>query len=319
MGLFRGRADRNSLISSLSCITNATMISGTEQMKGSEINHSNLKLIVIVFCLIAAGIISIPATMAQGNLILLKKRIVFEGQRNTEILEYGNIGEDTATYVVSLIHLRMNEDGTVEKITAPDSGELFADDYVRYFPHSMVIAPKESQTMKIQLVNTENLRPGEYRSYLYFRAKAKNSEIIEKAPDIPGNVSVSLTPEFGIAIPVIIRMGTPAVTAQITDLSLEKQSDSSRSLRFSIRREGNFSVYGHITVTHIAANGKKTEVAKVQGVAVYAPGQLRRCMMVLKNQPKIDYHTGKLLVSYTKPEEEESQILAESFLNLDGH
>lgn len=294
-------------------------MSGTEHMKGSEMNHSNLKLIVIVLCLITAGIISIPATMAQGNLILLKKRIVFEGQRNTEILEYGNIGEDTATYVVSLIHLRMNEDGTVEKITAPDSGELFADDYVRYFPHSMVIAPKESQTMKIQLVNTENLKPGEYRSYLYFRARTKINELTEHAPEIPGNVTVSLTPEFGIAIPVIIRTGTPAVTVRVTDLSLEKQPDLSHTLRFTLQREGNFSTYGHITVTHIAADGRKTEVGKVQGVAVYTPGLVRRCMIVLKNEPGVDYQKGKLLISYTKPEAEERQILAESSLSLDNH
>jgi len=41
--------------------------------------------------------------------------------------------------------------------------------------------------------------------------------------------------------------------------------------------------------------------------------------MVLKNQPEIDYRKGKLLVRYSKPEEESGQILAESFLILDEH
>jgi len=59
--------------------------------------------------------------MAQGNLMLLPRRVIFEGSKRYEELNLAKIGKDTARYVISLMHIRMKEVGGFEEISQPDS------------------------------------------------------------------------------------------------------------------------------------------------------------------------------------------------------
>src|SRR5690606_10839237 len=91
------------------------------------------------------------------------------GKRNAE-LNVANTGKDSARYVVSLVELRMKEDGTFETITEPDSGQNFATPHLRFFPRSVYLGPNEAQMIKVQVRNPGQLKPGEYRSHIYLRA-----------------------------------------------------------------------------------------------------------------------------------------------------
>ena len=64
----------------------------------------------------------------------------------------------------------------------PDSGQQFADKYLRFFPRRVTLAPNESQMVKLQMVKTNELQPGEYRSHLYFRAVPKEQPLGESDP-----------------------------------------------------------------------------------------------------------------------------------------
>ena len=122
---------------------------------------------------------------AQGNLLIMPKRVVFEGSKRSEDLSLANIGKDTATYVISFVQFRMKDDGSFEKITDPDSAQNFSDKYLRFFPRTVTLAPNESQTVKVQVTKKDELKPGEYRSHLYFRAIPKQPPLGEKDP-LPG-------------------------------------------------------------------------------------------------------------------------------------
>lgn len=124
----------------------------------------------LIFGLLLLRILCSGMAMAQGNLLLLPRRVIFEGSKRYEELNLANTGKDTARYVISLMHIRMKEDGGFEEIGQPDSGDRIADRFVRFFPHSVVLGPGESQVVKIQLTKINELTPGEYRSHLYFRA-----------------------------------------------------------------------------------------------------------------------------------------------------
>jgi hypothetical protein len=261
-------------------------------------------------------IISTDSVNAQGNLILLQKRVVFEGSKRIESVEYGNTGEDTAKFVVSLLHMRMKPDGSFEVITEPDSGQFFADNYVRFFPRNIILAPKESQIMKIQLTNTRDMNPGEYRSHLYFRAIPGKPEKDELPAEKQEGLSVILKPVFGITIPLIIRVGEGVTSVQITDLKTEQRDDSTRVLQFCFRRKGIFSTYGDVTALYVSAQGNETEVGRIRGVAVYTPGELRNASLALKNIKGVDYHSGKIKLLYTKPIEEQGAIMATADLEL---
>lgn len=70
---------------------------------------------------------------AQGNLLITPRRAVFEGSKRSIDLNLANTGQDTATYSISLVQIRMKEDGGFETITEPDQGQRFADSFVRFF------------------------------------------------------------------------------------------------------------------------------------------------------------------------------------------
>jgi len=245
-------------------------------------------------------LIALPLkVIAQGNLLITPVRVIFEGQKKIQELNLANTGQDSAKYLVSFMELRMNEDGTFDKINTPDSGQHFASNNLRYFPRTVILAPGEAQLVKIQLTKASQLTPGEYRSHIYFRAVPNDKPLGEKSP-VPDSsgISVKLVPVFGITIPVIIRVGTSDTKVSIQDLSLDYSVPYRLNMTFN--RTGNFSVYGDLTINHISSQGKITPVGNVNGLAVYTPNALRHFHLDLDSTKKnIDYHKGKLQVIFT--------------------
>jgi P pilus assembly chaperone PapD len=104
-------------------------------------------VIMLVAGLLISIIISPGVSMAQGDLLITPRRVVFEGSKRSMDLNLANIGKDTATYAISL----MKEDGGFETITDPDPGQRFADRFIRFFPRSVTLGPNEAQAVKIKL------------------------------------------------------------------------------------------------------------------------------------------------------------------------
>lgn len=249
---------------------------------------------------------------AQGNLLIAPARVVFEGQSRMHELNLANTGKDTARYLISFIEIKMNEDGTFEQISQPDSGQHFASGNLRYFPRSVVLAPNEAQTVKIQLVKTNQLSSGEYRSHIYFRAESMAKPLDMNALKDSFGLSVRLIPVFGISIPVIIRVGDTNATANISGLTLTPEN----RLSMIFNRTGNASIYGGITVEHISGQGKVSKVGTVNGLAVYTPNLSRQFQINLDDKQGVDYHKGMLRVIYTTKKGTISTQLAKAELQL---
>ena len=252
----------------------------------------------------------------QGNLLVTPRRIVFEGGKKTAEINLANVGKDSARYVVSMVEMRMNENGSFETITQPDSGENFASKYLRYFPRSVYLGPNEPQVIKVQLHNTAQLKPGEYRSHIYFRAVPEEKPLGEEDEAAKeGTISVKLTPVFGITIPVIIRIGESNTTVKFSGLKFQMK-DTIPQLDFTIDRSGNMSVYGDVEVAHIAKDGKSTKVYAAKGLSVYTPNKKRLVAAKLETKEKVDFRSGYLHVTYSS-QTDAKEKLAETEIKLD--
>ena len=257
---------------------------------------------------------SVPL-LAQGDLMVFPKRIVFDGiQSRVQNINLGNTGKDTATYRLSYNQIQMDEDGKFTMIEEPEENQNFASPYLRYYPRTITLAPNEWQVVKIQLTKTSELKEGEYRSHLYFRAipKTKLLETEKNATDTikPKGLDIQLKPVYGISIANIITIGAATTAVTLSDLILLP----SQILSLNIYRSGNQSAYGELNVNHISPAGIITNVGLIKGYAVYAPGTLRRTKIQLSNIPNIDYTRGKLQVTYYTPDH--VAVYAEAFLNL---
>jgi hypothetical protein len=256
--------------------------------------------------------------VGQGNLLVTPRRVVFEGNVRSMDLNLANIGQDTATYAISMVQIRMNEDGSFETITEPDPGQNFADKYIRFFPRSVTLPPNEAQVVKVQLTNTDDLNPGEYRSHFYFRSISKVVALGEEEVEVDTtSISVRLIPVFGITIPVIIRVGPSKTEVTLSDIHLELNEDSKPTLSLKFNREGNFSVYGDLAVDHISSTGTITRVGIANGIAVYTPNAVRHFQFDLNTMPGIDYKSGRLQIVFSASSDVKPEKFAEAELLLD--
>jgi hypothetical protein len=267
---------------------------------------------ILFFCLLLA-----PTLLkAQGDLLITPRRIVFEGNNNMQEITLANTGNDTARYTVSFLQYRMTEDGAFEQITEPDPGQMFADPYLRYFPRTVTLAPRESQILRMQFRRTPEMASGEYRSHMYFRAVPEEKPLGEEdRPEDSTAIGIRLTPIFGISIPVIVRVGEVNCTITLTEINLNRQGEMPM-LSLAFNRAGNMSVYGDLIVEHVSPEGKTTQVGVVRGIGVYTPNLVRRFSMELRDAKEVNLSQGKLVIKFISPSETKPQVFAESVLPL---
>ena len=262
------------------------------------------------------GTFLIENTSAQGNLLVTPKRVVFEGNKRSEELNLANTGTDSASYVISFIQIKMKEDGTFEQISQPDSTLQTASNYLRFFPRSVTLAPNEAQSVKVQLIKTNEMKEGEYRSHLYFRGIPNNNKALgEETQKSEEGISVKITPIFGLTLPVIIRRGTPELKIEISDVSFAFNEEREPILKLRLNRTGNISSYGDININYKSNSGAITRVGLLKGLAVYTPNNARNLILKLDNNKTLDWKSGSLEIIYTD-QANQSVVLAESSLKL---
>jgi len=276
-------------------------------MQGIKSIYSRILLAIII------AMIFIPCRLsAQGDLLITPRRVVFEGSKQSQELTLANTGQDTARYNVSFVQYRMTESGAFEQIEAPDSGQYFADKYLRFFPRSVTLAPGEAQVVRMQFRKLPDMQAGEYRSHVYFRAVPKQTALGEEKLADSTAIGIKLIPIFGITIPIIIRVGELNVNVGITDLNLDTTSDTIPNLAVTFTRNGDESVYGDLTVNWMSnTGGDPVEVGVVRGIAVYTPNKIRRFNMQLRKPEGVDYSRGKLVIKYQAPNDLKAEVYAE--------
>ena len=275
------------------------------------------KFIASLGGLLLFSIFFTPSLLAQGDLLVTPRRVVFSGSQRVVELNLANTGQDTAQYNVSIIQYRMTEEGAFEEITEPDPGQFFADKNLRFFPRIVTLAPNEAQTVKMQVINQDRLAPGEYRSHVYFRAVPKETALgFENQNQDTTSLSVRLIPIFGITIPVIIQVGESDTEVSLSDLSVEAVNDTTNRLHMTFNRTGNMSVYGDLKVIHIAPDGSETNVGTVNGIAVYTPNAMRKFRFDLDRTKNVNYKSGKLRITYSAQSDVAPKTFATAELNL---
>ena len=278
-----------------------------------QTSASKMKFLLLLLILLGPA----KQVFAQGDLMVYPTRLVFDGKQDRiQIINLNNTGKDSTTYNLSYIENRMREDGHLEILEAPEADQKIASPYLRFYPRTITLASGETQVVKIQLVKSNELEKGEYRSHLYFRPVVKPEELKSREQETKSSegISISLKPVYGVTIANIVRIDDPRSVSTISNLALETAADHT-FLALQLNREGDASSYGDISVEYISPEGEKIKVAEKKGVAVYTPGTIRKDRVRLKNIEGVDYTTGKLTVRFTAQGANKT-LLAEKTLEL---
>lgn len=266
------------------------------------------QLILAMFFILGVSL----QVLAQGDLLITPRRVVFEGNVQREELSLVNTGKDTTTYSISFVQKNMKEDGSFISLDKKSDQKMSAEPYLRIFPRTVTLAPGEPQVIMLQCRRTPNMAAGEYRSHLYFRSEKDYTPLGSKNPFKDSSlVSVQLIPIFGISIPVIVRTGTLNVASTFTNLRLSVVNDTIPTLDFTINRAGNCSTYGDLVVEYSSGKNKPIAVGLIKGVGVYTNLDHRNVSVKLNQVKGVVFKTGNLKVRYTTPDDAKYMVYAE--------
>jgi len=252
---------------------------------------------------------------AFAGLMLYPTRVVLENKDRSAQVELINNGDKPETYRIGIFNQRMTETGEIVAADKPQAGEQFADNMLRYSPRQVTLQPGKAQTVRIMVRKPAGLAAGEYRSHLQFDrvADAEGAANLENlAKPGKGEIGIALQALVGASIPVIVRHGETKVTTTLTDLAIETAKDNAQLLSFTIKRNGNRSIYGDLVATFTPTGGSPLEVAKVTGVAVYVPNPLRKSKLPLKLPEGVTLKKGTLTLRYLDRPEAGGKVMADA-------
>ena len=224
----------------------------------------------------AAGLLLANSALSQAetDLMVYPTRAVMTDRQRTAQVDVINTSQMKSSYKISLVRKRMTDTGSIEDVASPDPGEKFADELVKYSPRQITLLPGAGQTIRMIFKMPPDLADGEYRSHLVFTKMASGvSDLSEKDDPNPSAVSMRVTVNVGISIPVIARHGKLEAKATIDPASvrLSVVEPKQQLVGFTLLRAGTRSVYGDVAVYR-----GEEKVAVGSGFAIYTPNSQRK-------------------------------------------
>lgn len=250
------------------------------------------RAVAALLIVVAATVVQVPA-LAAGDLLIAPTRVILDGRRGTEVI-LNNIGDEEATYRITLELRRMNDQGRLDDVDlekATDT-ERAALGIIRYAPRRVTLPPNQPQSIRLGLQPDEAMPDGEYRAHMLFRA-------IPKTPPVDGSqntsegLKIQIIPIYGISIPVIVRKGNLQATAALNNVRLAKDNEGP-TLEFDINRSGARSLFGEI---HVTKPGRSEPLSITKGIAAY-PEIARRKVSIPLSPEVAAQIRGEIIISY---------------------
>ena len=255
--------------------------------------------------------VSAPSEGGFGDLLVAPTRLVLDGRKSAEVI-LNNVGQEPATYRISVEFRRMNADGSLEDVASPTDRDKMAEDMIVYAPRRVTLAPREPQVIRVAARPPAGLPDGEYRVHMLFRAVPPATPVAAAAPGSqPKGISFALIPVYGVTIPVIVRLGNLQVKSSIENPQLETK-DGKRSVALELTRTGDRSTFGEVRVLKA---GVKDPIAIQRAVAVYTEVGKRRVNVPIDEKFTGDPR-GPVTIQYVETFDDGSNTLAETKATL---
>lgn len=298
---------------------NPVLINRNQHLQVAAPNSSAKQIFFQAFTLLMVGLLLVASNLsyAGSEIMVTPTRVIFDAKTRTQKVTVINSGNDEGTYRILLVNKRMTPEGNIVDIETAEAGEQFADKMIRYSPRQVTLKPGQSQIVRLSLRKPRDLKDGEYRSHITFKAIPKNIGIdIGQINDEKSGIGIKLTAIVSVTIPVIVRHGKTDASVSIQSLKLlpPDKNNTRPVLSMELQREGTQSVYGDF-IAELESNGKSKIIGQMNGIAIYTPNPSRNVKLAL-NLPADTPLEGVIKVYYRTPAQRGSAILAQSLLEV---
>ena len=276
---------------------------------GLVIMHRSLSSLIGLAVTAPLLAFSAPAQAGVGDLLVAPTRIVLDGRKGAEVI-LNNIGEEPATYRVSIEFRRMTEDGGLADVPEPTAQDKIAEDMIVYAPRRVTLVPHQPQSIRIAARAPQGLADGEYRVHMLFRAIPPANPVVPASAstgDAPKGLHFQLIPVYGVTIPVIVRLGNLQARSGIDNVLLDNAAGKS-VVDLDLSRSGTRSTFGEVRVLKA---GVKNPIAIQRAVAVYTEIGMRHLSIPLDPAFQGDPH-GPVTVQYVETFDDGSHVIAQT-------
>ncbi|UFS71139.1 hypothetical protein LPW11_02855 [Geomonas sp. RF6] len=218
-----------------------------------------------------------PISAAAPDLMIYPTRVVMSDKVKSAQVDIINTSQTQASYKIGLARKRMTESGEFKDVSDAEPDERFADDVVKYSPRQVTLLPGAGQTIRIMFKPSAEMADGEYRSHLVFAKVASGiSQLPEPKEQDPKTLTMKITTNVNISIPVIVRHGQLEAEASIdpSSITLTALQPSQQQVNFTLARKGTRSIYGEVALYR-----GKEKIAVMDNFAVYVPNSHRKVSM----------------------------------------
>ena len=265
----------------------------------------------------AAVIFSLGAVAYAQDVNVFPTRVVLEDRtRGAEVVVF-NRGDRPNVYRIELQDQRMTPDGRLEAFDEahPRPADWrSAVDYVRFSPRQVTLSPGQSQTIRLAARRPPDLAAGEYRSHLSIVTvpPSATGDSIERAAGAlsRSEIGITLTPIYGVSIPVIVRVGEPRSTVALQSPRLISENGH-RYMVVELQRGGEASAYADLEVLW-SNGGASRRIGMMRGVAVYPELSGRTVRVAVDPDATGDLRGGITTIRYVvDARDARSAVLAE--------
>lgn len=267
-------------------------------------NSANSKVHFLFFiCLVISLLMP---SLTHASLTFTPMRVVFEDRDRFADIILINTSNEVKTYELGWQHYKMQEDG-LYAVSDASATDFDVSKHVVYSPRRVTLSPGGKQRVRLALRRPSNpISEGDHYTHLKFGEVAQPSisedgDIIEQKPKAIVSINV------GYSIPVVVRSGAYAETAEIESMEFTSMSDPSmiKAIIPVKRTSGAHGIMGHMFVYHVNGAGEAKLVGEMSNANIFPEIQRRIFGFPLKKE---DIKGGNLKVVFKSFEKIKDQI-----------
>lgn len=246
---------------------------------------------------------------------LAPTRVILEGRNRAATVRLINPNVSERRYRISLVSVRMDENGTRRISETPSESERFAQSLIRFSPRQATIPGGGSQVVRLMVQKPNDLAPGEYRTHLMVAPLPEAKSDKKEAPIPENKIGINIDILFQVSIPIFIRHGDGKSEGIVKNPILKKRKNSNGvDLVFTLERKGPFSLYSDIYVYRMDGNKvSKEKIGAVQGLPSYTPVTRQKVEIPLSIGGNLKALSGETLVIDIHNCEKEGKPLVRTF------
>lgn len=225
-------------------------------------------------------VILLSCSIINARLSIDKSFILLDNDKRNDTLQIFNSSSETKYYKIEFIHQKQTESGGYTKIAKKDSKNN-ADEILIISPKRIIIQPKSSQTVRFQRKNLNNVNNGDYISFVLIQELEdpnKTAVNVESNVKKSKELSISITPLFGVSFPVIIRKGETSFNLNVLSLN-PAIVNNKPALSLYVEHKGMHSSRGSFKLTY---KGKLIAIAS--DVNIFASTPQRQVALAIADE-----------------------------------